>query len=444
MIDLQTLHNSWLTGFKLFYAFVYKSTAGNGSDSLCASYLCASMNRNKLNFAGFLLMLLTVAACTQPVSKTRVPVKEEEERAYDPHFGELPKDYSRQYFDSIRSYFYRQFEPKGFSGMLLVAKNGHIIFEHYQGVANSEQHTEMSSKTPVHVASISKVVTAVAVLRLVDEGKIRLDDDIRNYLPIIPYEGITVRMLMNHRSGIPYYGYFPTAILPKDRDLTNNDLLHLLHDNKLPLYFPSGTKFAYCNTNYALLALIVEKVTKKPFPEAMKELVFKPLEMEHSFIFEKEKAGKDVAQSYNSKGQLQEHTNLDAVYGDKNLYTTARDLLKFDRGTYSDAFLSKKMKAEMFKGYSYEKPGKSNYGLGIRMREEQGKLPYFFHTGWWHGNTGCYVSMRQDTVCMVILSNRYTRRVFSINKLSLLFGNYPFGSSVDPREAKEAEAVEEK
>jgi len=389
------------------------------------------MKLHKLIYSAIALTLALNTGCSGTKKPAPAEQPSEHEISFDPQFGELPKNYKQHYFDSIRSFFYRNIQPENFSGMLLVAKNGHIIFEHYQGFSNKGEEQEMGSETPVHVASISKVVTSVAVLRLADQKKIRLDEDIRTYLPLIPYEGITVRMLMNHRSGIPYYGYFPTDIWPRNKNLTNEAIVTVLHDHKLPLYFPSGTQFSYCNTNYALLALIVEKVTGDKFPAAMKKLVFDPLEMEHSFIFEETKEGKQLSRSYNSKWEVQETTNLDLIYGDKNLYTTARDLLKFDIATYSDAFLSRKMKAEMFKGYSYERPGKSNYGLGIRMREEAGKTPFFFHTGWWHGNTGCYVSMRKDTVCMIILSNRYTRRVFSINRLSMLFGNYPFGSAAD-------------
>ncbi len=175
-------------------------------------------------------------------------------------------------------------------------------------------------------------------------------------------------------------------------------MLELLNKHRIPLYFPPNSEFSYCNTNFALLALIIEKVTKKSFPRAMQDLVFEPLNMANSFIFEPNKRNRGGAQSYDSKYNLEPITNLDYVYGDKNLYTTARDLLQFDRGTYSDHFLSQKMKNEMFKGYSYERPGSSNYGLGVRIREQEGKSPFFFHTGWWHGNTGCYATMRADSV----------------------------------------------
>ncbi len=394
----------------------------------------------KRSFGFLLILVIGLSAAYYAFRET----KQQQQRkkallvSYDPDFNPLPAGFARDHRDSIEAFFNDRLQLKSFHGMFLVAKNGEIIYERYQGLANEKTNLRFNAETPVHVASISKTITAIAVLRLVDANKIQLDKDIRHYLPQIPYKGITVRMLLNHRSGIPYYGYFPKEISPPDKPLTNKRILRILKHYHPKLYFPSNTQFAYCNTNYALLALIVEKVTKKRFPKAMQEWVFRPLNMKHSFIYEPARDKEPMALSYNSRGVLQEVTQLDLVYGDKNVYTTARDLLRLDKATYSNNFLSKRMKAEMFKGYSYERPGKANYGLGIRIREEKGKTPFFFHTGWWHGNTGCYASMRSDTVCMIVLSNHYTRRVFGINRLSLAFGNYPF-APLDPMEKTDKE-----
>ncbi|WP_430406381.1 serine hydrolase domain-containing protein [Fluviicola sp.] len=350
-----------------------------------------------------------------------------------PKFNPVPKSFVPHYYDSI-SHFYRDRIAPDFNGMFLVAKNGVIVYERYKGMANHQFKQRVDKHTPLHVASISKVVTAIVICKLVDSNLVVLDKDIRSYLPEIMYEGITVRMLLNHRSGIPYYGYFPYSIWPATKTLTNQKIVQLLNTYKMPLYFPPNSQFSYCNTNYALLALIAERITHKKFPRLAKELVFDPLEMTDSFINDGSKNSDSLAQSYDSRNTLEPFTNLDGVYGDKNLYTTARDLLKLDKGTYSSAFLSDAIKKEIFKGYSYEHKGKSNYGLGFRMREDKGKSTLFFHTGWWHGNTGCYASLRQDTICMIILSNHYTKKVFAINRLSTLFGNYPYEPLIDTKE----------
>ena len=158
----------------------------------------------------------------------------------------------------------------------------------------------------------------------------------------------------------------------------------------------------------------------------MQELIFQPLKMTQSFIMDNSREKESVSQSYNSRMSKQSFDYLDDVYGDKNMYSTVRDLLKMDMGTYSDNFLSARAKKEMYRGYSYENAGKKNYGLGMRIVELPGKDPYFFHSGWWHGNKGCYASLRADTVCIIALTNTNSQSVYSINRLSTVFGNYPF------------------
>lgn len=388
-------------------------------------------------FSRFTFLLISFFLLFGCKSEVRDSKKEELVSSVDqfqfPAFNPVPKSFVPHYYDSI-SLFYRNWIAPDFNGMFLVAKNGEIIYERYKGMGNQQFSQRVNKHTPLHVASISKVVTAIVICKLADSQQIILDKDIRSYLPEIMYDGITVRMLLNHRSGIPYYGYFPYSILPATKKLTNQKIVQILNTYKMPLYFPPNSQFSYCNTNYALLALIAERITHKKFPVLARELVFDPLKMTDSFINDGSKNSDSLAQSYDSHNRLEPFTNLDGVYGDKNLYTTARDLLKLDKATYSNAFLSDSIKKEIFRGYSYERKGKSNYGLGYRMREDKGKSTLFFHTGWWHGNTGCYASLRQDTICMIIISNHYTRKVFAINRLSTLFGNYPYEPLIDTKE----------
>jgi CubicO group peptidase (beta-lactamase class C family) len=381
-----------------------------------------------MNFkkAQYILILLTLLFACNNSSKIKSGIDNLERINYMPKFPSLNSKFINKK-RKVSSDFYNDIlGSERFNGMFLVAKNGRILFEKCNGYSNFESKKEINSNTPLHLASISKVATCLAILRLVDQEKILLDEDVRNFLPELPYEGISIRMLLNHRSGIPYYGYFTYKNWPMGKSLSNKDVLLLLKKYKFPLNFQPNNHFAYCNTNYTLLALIVEKVTKKRFPNAMRDLIFDPLKMNNSFILDKSYNIDSVSQSYNSGMVKQAFDYLDFVYGDKNMYSTARDLLKMDKGTYSTNFLSKSSRNEMFKGYSYEHSGTRNYGLGIRMVELENKNPYFFHTGWWHGNTGCYATLRGDTVCIIALSNSYDRSVYQIKKLTPYFGNYPF------------------
>ena len=97
---------------------------------------------------------------------------------------------------------------KGFNGAILVAKNGQVLFEQYKGYSNFITKDTINEHTPFHLASISKTFTGMAILKLWEEGKVSLDDTLQKYFPQFPYHGITIRMLLSHRSGLPNYLYF--------------------------------------------------------------------------------------------------------------------------------------------------------------------------------------------------------------------------------------------
>lgn len=322
------------------------------------------------------------------------------------------------------AYYYNKFIGKHqFWGQFLIAKNGKILYEDYKGLAYNEKDEKNHKNKPLHIASVSKVLTAAVVLRLVDEGKISLDEKISKYLGPFHFDDITVRMLLNHRSGLRHYGYFIETDVKWDRSkkITNQEILDLLNSGKIHLESKPGTRFAYCNTNYALLALIIEKVTKMNYHEAMDKLLFKPLGMTNTFVFDYEKHHDTVSQTYRASKLRLAFDHLDLVYGDKNIYSTVRDLLKFDLATYSDKFFSSKLRKEIFKGYSYEAKGEKNYGLGIRIREWKDAPPLTYHNGWWHGNTSSYMTLKNDTVTILCLSNKMTHNTYRTKKFIALF-----------------------
>lgn len=328
----------------------------------------------------------------------------------------------------VSEFYSKKIGLSDFSGAVLVAKNGKIIFEDYKGYANYATKTPVSKTTALHLASVSKVMTATLVLKLVQENKIDLNEKVQTYLPDFPYQNTTVRTLLNHRSGLPHYSRFSETIKGWNsrKILTNADVLDYLKRYKFALLAKNDTKFNYCNTNYAMLALIIEKVTEKTYAEAMQEEIFTPLGMNDSFVIDFEKQKKDVSQSYKSNYVNHGWDQFDAIYGDKNIYSTPRDLVKFDLATYSNEFLRKDLWEEALKGYSYEKRGVKNYGLGIRLREWETGQTLHYHNGWWHGNTSSYTTLKKDTIVIIALSNKYTQKTYQAMKISALFGDYPF------------------
>lgn len=344
----------------------------------------------------------------------------------DTKLPKLSASYKNSKHASI-DHFYRKLWPKNdLSGGFLVAKNGQIIYENYGGYANRDTKEEIKANTPLHIASVSKVLTAAAVLKLIDFDKLDLNQKVNTILPEFPYDEITIKMLLDHRSGLPNYAYFCDSREIWDRSILHNqDVLDLLAQHKFDLYFKPDKKFGYCNTNYAMLALVIEKITHMNYRDAMKKIIFDPLGMKDTYVFEYEKDRKRASRSYKGNNVEYGFDFLDDVYGDKNIYSTPRDLLKFDMATYSKDFLNPDLVKKVFKGYSYEHKGEKNYGLGIRLHEWESGEKLFYHNGWWHGNTSSYITLKKDTVAIIALSNKFSYKPYKVFRLAPLFGTYP-------------------
>lgn len=339
----------------------------------------------------------------------------------------LTKNFISENNHKIDLFYKKYWDKNKVSGGLLVAKNGQIIFERYSGYSNFDTKEEIDMNTPIHLASVTKRITAAAIMILVNAGKLELDQKVNTILPTFPYPEITVRTLLNHRSGLTNYAYYfdDTKKWSHSKQVTNQDILDIFVKYNAPLDFKTDKRFAYCNTNYAMLALIIEKATGLSYREAMKKIIFEPLKMENTFVIDYSKEYKKECQSYKGNYRFHELNHLETVYGDKNIYSTPRDLLKFQQAVASKKYLTPELVDEVFKGYSYEQRGTRNYGLGIRMMEWKDGKQLFYHNGWWHGNTTSYVDLRDENVIIIALSNKYTTMTYKSFLLATLFGDYP-------------------
>ena len=382
----------------------------------------------------FILLLISFSCKKESNLKTRISKEESKvDSLYtmQPFKGSLPNlniANRRSLSNTINQFYEEKFVTNDFSGGILVAKNGHIIFEKYRGMSNFEEKKEINVNTPLHIASLSKVITATAILLLVDSKKITLDQKVNTILADFPYPEITIKTLLNHRSGLRNYSYFTDkkAVWDQKNTLQNSDLIPIINQNNIDLEYKTDTHFSYCNTNYAFLALIIEKITKVSYAQALDKLIFKPLQMKNTFVFDLVKNKDTVSQSYKGHKIKYGYTYLDNIYGDKNIYSTPRDLLKFDMATYNKTFLNKKLYKQIFKGYSYESKGTRNYGLGIRINEWENGKKMFYHNGWWHGNTAAYIKLIDEKTTIICLSNKYTLKTYKIKLLTSLFGDYPY------------------
>lgn len=387
----------------------------------------------KANILQILLLFLVLSSCKKEnkmeFSDARLP--KDTLPKMTPLTNEVPiltSEYINSTKRAIDAFYNKNWPNKSANGGFLVAKNGQIIYERYEGYANFRTKTPITANTPLHLASVSKVVTATAVLKLINAKKIGLDQKVNTILKKFPYPDITIRTLLNHRSGMRNYAYFTNKkeIWDRHKILSNKDILTLMATKDIGLEFKTNTRFSYCNTNYAMLALVIEKITGLSYKVAMKQIIFDPLGMKDTYVFDYEKDKKTAFPSYKANRVEIGKDYLDAIYGDKNIYSTPRDLLKFDRARSASTFLEPELLSQVFKGYSNERKGKKNYGLGIRMINWETGQNFYFHNGWWHGNTSSYVTLRKENVTIIALSNKFSRNTYNIRKLSVLFGDYPF------------------
>ena len=316
-------------------------------------------------------------------------------------------------------------EKSGFNGGIVVAKNGNIVFEKYKGMGHLDQHDTITANTSFHIASVSKTITAMAVLKLWQDKKLNIDDEFSKYFPAFNYPGVTIRCLLNHRSGLPNYTHFmEELVVDKKLYLHNQDVLDFLINRKADLknIGTPNARFAYCNTNYALLALLIEKVTGKTYPEYIAKNYFRPLHMDHSFIFTHTDSAR-VIPSYDWRGRLIPINFLDLVYGDKNVYSTAEDMLKWDRLLRSGIVFKPETLEAAYTPYSNEKPGIRNYGLGWRMNIYPDGSKVIYHNGWWHGYNASFIRLINENATIIIMGNKFTKAIYKGKYLLSIFGN---------------------
>lgn len=330
--------------------------------------------------------------------------------------------------NSLNQYYENIWNSADMSGGVLVAHGDNILLEKYKGFGRENNQMPINKDTPLHLASISKPITAMAVLKLVEAKKISLEQKVKSIFPNFPYPDVTIQHLLTHRSGLPKYEHFleENDIKPKNQYFTNQEIFDIVAKHKPELARQTDTGFMYNNFNYAILALIIEKITGQTYPEAMKEMVFAPLKMKNTFVFEEKHINSASQSFYQRSSKLYPLDQYDLIYGDKNIYTTPRDLFNFSKALFSKDFLPKELMEKIFEPYSNEKKGVNNYGLGFRLKifDEGKKLTY--HNGWWHGSNTVFIHLRESKTTIIALSNKYSRKIYGTMLLSTLFEDFPF------------------
>lgn len=369
-------------------------------------------------------VLLSSCSSTPSEKRTQERTISDEERdsialIYD------PKKADPRYED----FAMRLHRKSSFNGNILVAKKGKIIYERAIGWADYLHRDSLKINSVFELASVSKPFTSTAIMMLVEDKKLTLDQDVKEFFPEFPYDGITVRMLLSHRSGMMNYVYFVDDLWKSQKKderkgITNQDVMKLIAEHKPTPYLRPNQKFHYNNSNYMVLGAIIEKVSGKKYSEFMYENVFKPAGMKSTAVYSKAEYDKipvDVVGHDRIWRRSVAQNFLDGPVGDKGIYSTIHDLFLFDRALRGGRLLKKSSLDSVYTAHNDMQKGHFNYGYGWRTFEDS-KHKVVYHTGWWHGFRHIYLRELDDDITVILLSNLTNGSLLKLDELYNLAG----------------------
>ncbi len=302
----------------------------------------------------------------------------------------------------------------GFSGALLVSHGRNIIFEKYNSIKRKCVETNIVPHSRYQIASITKQFTAVAILQLYEKGLLDLNDTIQKFIPDFPYSNITIHHLLCHRSGLPNYIYMLDQVAKsKYQPISGDSLLSLLSARKPVIYARPGRRFKYSNTGYVVLSLIVERISGQPFYHYLKDNVFEPAGMLQTELLAPgiNDNFPDMLTGYSRRWADNREDYLNGCYGDKGIWTTARDLFLWDQALYDTLILKKSTLEMAFLPHGVPQGKRHNYGYGWRM-VFYNQQPVYYHTGWWQGFKTLLVRIPEHRITIVAMKNTVSGAMF--------------------------------
>lgn len=313
----------------------------------------------------------------------------------------------------------------------LIARKGTVIYKKAMGMANLELNVPMQIDNVFRIGSISKQFTAVAILQLLEKGKLDLQDDIKKFIPDYPTHGytITVEQLLNHTSGIKSY----TNMNEWDDQVRRKDFTPAAlvdYFKNQPMDFAPGTKWDYNNSGYILLGFIIEKVSGKTYPEYIVDNIFKPLGMANSYYGDHIPLIKNRVSGYEPAKDSVANTDFLSMtqpYAAGSLLSTVEDLFKWHQAVHSYKLVKKEILDKAFVSSKLINGKSTNYGYGWFMGNLQGS-PTIEHGGGINGSLTNAIYLPKEDVFVTVFSNCTCKPPSEVStKIAGLLINKPFG-----------------
>lgn len=288
---------------------------------------------------------------------------------------------------------------------LAVIKNGEIVLAKGYGLANIEHQAPVKPETIFQSGSMGKQFTATAVMMLVEEGKLRLDDKLIKFFPDGPeaWRNITIRHLLTHTSGM---GDYPTDFDLR-RDYTEDEMLQRI--KAIPLSFQPGEKWSYSNLGYVTLGVLIHKISGQFYGDFLQERVFKPLGMSTARVISEADIVPNRAAGYRLvKGELKNQDWVSPTLNttaDGALYLTVYDMAKWDAALYSEKLLKRSSLEQMWTPVKLNDGKTSPYGFGWALGELRGHR-VIEHGGAWQGFKSQISRYVDDKLTVVVFANQ--------------------------------------
>ena len=360
--------------------------------------------------SGVIIFFVAGKETNGPISQSNTPIIAGKQVLF--HVGDMLDE---QKADELEKRFTRLNKKGVFNGTILYAEHGKEVYSGAFGYADFRKRDSMNIDDAFQLASVSKMFTATAIMLLQQDRKLDYEDTLGRFIPEFPYGNITIRQLLTHRSGLSRYMSLADKYWDVNKAISNEDVIDLFVKHIPAPYFKPDRGFHYCNTNYSVLASVVERISGLSFDEFVKRNIFDPLEMDHSFVY---KLSADSAipwqvpvgipgYRYNRRGMVKVgNYYLNGVMGDKGVYSTVGDLFKYAQSLDNATLVSRENLEEAFApgSPSYYKR-KDNYGFGWRIKTDYDNTVY--HFGWWKGFRTYFIRDMQNQRTLIALTNTH-------------------------------------
>lgn len=309
-----------------------------------------------------------------------------------------------------------------FNGNALIFKEGKITFQGSFGISNIDPIDSLNQNSIFRLGSLSKQFTSMAIMKLKENGKLTYDQDVREFIPELPYESITIRHLLNHVSGLPDHislmnKYWKPELKLDDSERFisgNNDIIKMLVEKEPDIYFKPLEKWKYSNTGYVLLASIVAKASGIPFSRYLQEQIFEPAKMSNTVVYDYI-PGLDPQMpnrvygfrvGLNGKDTISSDSHfLNPAQGDGGIYSTGGDLLKWHNALYNNVLISEETKKEAFTPVILQNGDTDNYGFGWGIGTSPTGKKIVGHRGGWLGFETYIYRGTEENRCIILLTN---------------------------------------